>query len=111
MLYLAYTGLLKIGPRMCNEFRWKSQFFGQGLFGENAKVPILDKPVKYAAYSLNSFYLGEIQFHQVIWHFTKMITISPRVFAFHQESCALGEKFFTKILTKMGGPEFLVWLV
>ena len=25
---------------MCNEFRWKYQFFGQGLFGENAKFPI-----------------------------------------------------------------------
>ena len=35
-----YTGLLKMGTHMCNKFRWKSLFFGQDLFGENAKVPI-----------------------------------------------------------------------
>ena len=58
----------------------------------------------YLSYFLNSFYLGEIQFHQVISNFTKILSISPRVFRFHQESCALGEKFFTKSLTKWGGP-------
>ena len=40
----------------------------------------------FKSYFLNSFYLGEIQFHQVTFHFTKMILISPRVFPFHQES-------------------------
>ena len=38
-----YTGLLKIGNRMCNEFRWNSQFFGKVLFVENAKFPIFWK--------------------------------------------------------------------
>ena len=39
-LKLIYTGLLKMGTRMCNEFQRKSLFFEQGLFGENRKVPI-----------------------------------------------------------------------
>ena len=38
-----YTGLLKIGNRMCNEFWWNSQFFGKVLFVENAKFPIFWK--------------------------------------------------------------------
>ena len=36
-----------------------------------------------------------------------MILISPRVFRFHQESFALGEKIFTKILIKIGGPGYI----
>ena len=35
-----YAGLLEMGTRMCNEFRLKSLFFGEGLFCKNAKVPI-----------------------------------------------------------------------
>ena len=38
-IFVKYTGLPKIGTRMCHEFRWKSHFFGHGLFGEKSKVP------------------------------------------------------------------------
>ena len=42
-IILLYTGLLKIGTRLCIEFRLKSLFFGKGLFEENTKVPIFWK--------------------------------------------------------------------